>query len=991
MKSKSRPHHRSIRHSQFRDNTVIHQGDSHIHLPVRPARALTHFIPYPRNEDFINRSDIVGKLDELLPPSSDFHSAALCGLGGSGKTQIALDYIYRRCGTHSVFWVHADTKATILHDYKLIARKFGGIDEKLDDEGLFTAVCNRIEEEPEWLLVLDNADDLSLFGVGMSSNSSKSLPNIIPRGPKGLVLWTTRDKRIMGTLVGTFRAVEVGDMSLDEAKILLSIAAATTPDRATSEDVKNINKLLESLQYHALAISQAGAYMRRTSTSVREYITMLAQKKKRQRILEKSEFDRHRKFGAPNSILETWSISIKRIRQESELAYNLFHTIAYFDNQKFSGELVELAGIESGFDWEGETDELEEAITRLKEFSLIYQREKEYGHRMYEMHKLVQEAARYRLRMEKPSENSPTTRRTTYMSEDLHESGEAQFNEADKKWIQLPDTPIEDEVCSWLLNLQQELLVNERAAYFRSAAENRVGTEAQRQLDLFVKLKRGEVADTKHDWKDVLVVGELKKTDKNSKALWLQIGSAVRNIFAAQPTRFFVHAFSLTGTEIETWVFDRSGPYSGAAFDINDEPDKFIQIMCGYLMMSDEEFGLDTFTTQKKNRMFVTIPVEPRVMKRKQKLELDSDPIAHQRAIVCRGTSCFRAKDINATESNTVVKFSWASSLRPPEADLLSKAQERGVKGLARMVGYCEEVISISKLREGLTFSTPHKFRNVPGSFSMSLSKSQPLSRSLGQFPGLSIASRKRKPADGNENEDETETENKSTYSTQAPQGTSLVQQNDAQVAYDNRILRVLAISPAGRCVNQFRSIPELLTCLCDAIKVHRSLYQDGKILHRDISENNIIITNPVTADGFNGMLIDLDLAKEEGKGPSGARHRTGTMEFMAIEVLLGTAHTYRHDLESSAASGKYAAEMVYGRLRNHSANKRGDMDRNGLETILMEFPDAFDCVKSLCRAVRDVLFPHRNGLFTGTPKDSELLYGPIIAAFEEAISDIRD
>ncbi|UKZ74973.1 hypothetical protein TrVFT333_002643 [Trichoderma virens FT-333] len=380
MKSKSRPHHRSIRHSQFRDNTVIHQGDSHIHLPVRPARALTRVIPYPRNEDFINRSDIIGKLDELLPPSSDFHSAALCGLGGSGK--------------------------------------FGGIDEKLDDEGLLTAVCNRIEEEPEWLLVLDNADDLSLFGVGMSSNSSKILPNIIPRGPKGLVLWTTRDKRIMGTLVGTFRAVEVGDMSLDEAKILLSIAAATTPDRATSEDVKNINKLLESLQYHALAISQAGAYMRRTSTSV-----------------------------------QTWSISIKRIRQESELAYNLFHTIAYFDNQKFPGELVELAGIESGFDWEGETDELEEAITRLKEFSLIYQREKEYGHQMYEMHKLVQEAARYRLRMEKPSENSPTTRRTSdvlqdnkggseakdesffatralniiaYMSEDLHESGEAQ-------------------------------------------------------------------------------------------------------------------------------------------------------------------------------------------------------------------------------------------------------------------------------------------------------------------------------------------------------------------------------------------------------------------------------------------------------------------------------------------------------------------------------------------------------------------------------------
>ena len=45
-------------------------------------------------------------------------------------------------------------------------------------------------------------------------------------------------------------------------------------------------------------------------------------------------------------------------------------------------------------------------------------------------------------------------------------------------------------------------------------------------------------------------------------------------------------------------------------------------------------------------------------------------------------------------------------------------------------------------------------------------------------------------------------------------------------------------------------------------------------------------------------MLIDLDLAKE-GKGPSGARHRTGTMEFMAIEVLLRISHTYRHDIEA--------------------------------------------------------------------------------------------
>jgi len=47
------------------------------------------------------------------------------------------------------------------------------------------------------------------------------------------------------------------------------------------------------------------------------------------------------------------------------------------------------------------------------------------------------------------------------------------------------------------------------------------------------------------------------------------------------------------------------------------------------------------------------------------------------------------------------------------------------------------------------------------------------------------------------------------------------------------------------------------------------------------------------------GMLVDLDLAKELNSGLSGARHRTGTMEFMAIEVLLGTARSYHHGLNS--------------------------------------------------------------------------------------------
>ena len=114
-------------------------------------------------------------------------------------------------------------------------------------------------------------------------------------------------------------------------------------------------------------------------------------------------------------------------------------------------------------------------------------------------------------------------------------------------------------MCGFWLDIQQQHLAKDRSAFFRSTVKEQVGTESRRQLDLFSK-KSGNKNPVKHEWKEVLVVGELRKFFQKSKALWLQMGSVVRNVFAHQPTRLLVHAFKLTGTEMETWVFDRSSP-----------------------------------------------------------------------------------------------------------------------------------------------------------------------------------------------------------------------------------------------------------------------------------------------------------------------------------------------------------------------------------------------------------------------------------------------
>ncbi|EDN09411.1 predicted protein [Histoplasma mississippiense (nom. inval.)] len=189
---------------------------------------------------------------------------------------------------------------------------------------------------------------------------------------------------------------------------------------------------------------------------------------------------------------------------------------------------------------------------------------------------------------------------------------------------------------------------------------------------------------------------------------------------------------------------------------------------------------------------------------------------------------------------------------------------------------------------------------------------------------------------------------------------------------YDNWILRCVVVSPAGRPIYRYESPLELL-------KAHQSLYLDGNILYRDSSENSIITTDPAKADGSTGILVDLDLAKEVGSGRSGARHQTGTREFMAIDVLLTIDHTYRHDFESFfyvliwqcprygwGKSGlnrpKYRMlkESYTGNYEKIANGKRGNMETGGYERIVMkEFPPGFECVKSSCKTARRILFPY--------------------------------
>lgn len=224
--------------------------------------------------------------------------------------------------------------------------------------------------------------------------------------------------------------------------------------------------------------------------------------------------------------------------------------------------------------------------------------------------------------------------------------------------------------------------------------------------------------------------------------------------------------------------------------------------------------------------------------------------------------------------------------------------------------------------------------------------------------------------------------------------------------SFENRIYAFIVTYPAGRELRTFKSTLELCQVLRDAVKAHRSLFQTAKILHRDISPWNIIITDSKNPQEPQGILIDLDAAMELSVGPRTPGEVTGTRPFMAIGVLKARYPRYRYDLESflyvllwtvisNGAENPPRGSKLRGWSRGDwddlAARKTSDMDVDEFQNILGEFPSGFDSIKIAAEMMRRLLFPMVDGaLWTGVDSSSEAvnaLYDGIIDAFEQAIS----
>ncbi|KAK3178504.1 hypothetical protein OEA41_000640 [Lepraria neglecta] len=345
-------------------------------------------VPFPRDSLFVGRENILAQITEDM--SVQQGRLALVGIGGVGKSQIAIEYCYRyrlEHADHHILWAMCSNFNRFEEAYKNIARKLNlpvSSDKSVD---ALQVVLEWLNENGPWLMVLDNADDKDiLFGLDSpmeQDQQQKPLPaplaKYIPYSSSGAMLITTRDRSVGESIVDrpAKSVTDVMPFGVDDARQLLR---NRFPDSGHWSEAGTL-ELLEHLNYLPLAISQATAYIREERTSLSTYLGLISPGEDDAKvILERSFYDPGRDYEIRNSIFQTWTLSFEQIKRRRPRAAEILSLMAFLDRQAVSDSLLR------------NTDEgnvkFNHAISTLKSFSLIAVTGDNQG--SYQMHRLVQ-------------------------------------------------------------------------------------------------------------------------------------------------------------------------------------------------------------------------------------------------------------------------------------------------------------------------------------------------------------------------------------------------------------------------------------------------------------------------------------------------------------------------------------------------------------------------------------------------------------------------
>jgi tetratricopeptide (TPR) repeat protein len=228
----------------------------------------------------------------------------LTGLGGVGKSSVAVEYVYRHQANYDlVWWVNGEQPARLLADLGALAAQLG-LAADASQQAQVAALRSWLEHQQRWLVVLDNVDN------------PQAVADWLPRSATGHVVITSR-AGVGWEQLASVLPVEVLAPA-DAAALLLDRAGETGP--AAEPAAVTLAAALGGLP---LALEQAGAYVAATGTvTLAGYAELFGT-----RALEL--LNRGQPLGYQHTVATTWSLAFERLRGSEPATVDLLALVSF--------------------------------------------------------------------------------------------------------------------------------------------------------------------------------------------------------------------------------------------------------------------------------------------------------------------------------------------------------------------------------------------------------------------------------------------------------------------------------------------------------------------------------------------------------------------------------------------------------------------------------------------------------------------------------------
>ena len=334
-------------------------------------------VPYQRNTFFTGRKYVLNAVYEAFCSEKAANQIqALSGLGGIGKTQIALEYAYRYHSEYRVIlWLRGDTREKMFSDIVAMAALLN-LKEQYNQEPqqVVEAVRSWLRKNTKWLLIIDNIEDFKLVRA------------ILPAMARGHTLLTTRTQ----TTGNVAQRIDVEKMLSEEGVLFLLKRTKVVKQDAdlhdtTPADCQQARAIVEALAGLPLALDQAGAYIEETGCTLANYLQRY-QVRRMKLLSMRGGFA----FDHPAPVTTTFSSTFERIEKSSQTAMELLRFCAFLHPDAIPEELIMQGAAELGATLQRVAVDplsLDATIVALRKYSLI---SRNAGTDMLSIHPLVQ-------------------------------------------------------------------------------------------------------------------------------------------------------------------------------------------------------------------------------------------------------------------------------------------------------------------------------------------------------------------------------------------------------------------------------------------------------------------------------------------------------------------------------------------------------------------------------------------------------------------------